>query len=361
MNITDVQAHVLAIPMAPGKQKMPWTWGNFNQVLISVHTDTGLTGYGEAFGYGVPQATASVVDEILKPMLVGADATQITVLQDRMFRHTHLFGRYGVTNFAISGIDIALWDLAGKSAGLPLYRLLGGAAATEVPAYASLVRYAATEHVSEAVAQARDEGYEAIKLHQIDAESVEVARDAAGDDILLMLDVNCSWAPDEALDIALQCGPYELYWLEEPIWPPEDFEALAYLQQASETPIATGENACTIYQFQQMIESGCASFVQPSVTKVGGVSEWRKVAALAEARNIQVAAHSPYFGPGLLATAHLVAATPHAPWLEVLYAPQEASVFTEEPQVVDGMFAVPQAPGLGLEIDLDVLSRYRVA
>ena len=109
------------------------------------------------------------------------------------------------------------------------------------------------------------------------------------------------------------------------------------------------------------MESGCASFVQPSVTKVGGISEWRKVAALAEARNIQVASHSPYFGPGLLATAHLVAATPHAPWLEVLYAPQEASVFAEEPQVVDGMFAVPQGPGLGLEIDLDVLSRYRVA
>ena len=133
MKITDVQAHVLAIPMAPGKQKMPWTWGNFNQVIISVHTEAGLTGYGEAFGYGVPQATASVVGEILKPMLVGADATQITTLQDRMFRHTHLFGRYGVTNFAISGVDIALWDLAGKSAGLPLYRLFGGAAAAEVP------------------------------------------------------------------------------------------------------------------------------------------------------------------------------------------------------------------------------------
>ena len=202
MNITDVQAHVLAIPMAPGKQKMPWTWGNFNQVIISVHTDAGLTGYGEAFGYGVPQATASVVDEILKPMLVGADATQITALQDRMFRHTHLFGRYGVTNFAISGVDIALWDLAGKSAGLPLYRLFGGAAAADVPAYASLVRYAAPEHVSEAVAQARDEGYDAIKLHQIDVESVHVAREAAGEDILLMLDVNCAWAPDEALDIA---------------------------------------------------------------------------------------------------------------------------------------------------------------
>lgn len=361
MNITDVQAHVLAIPMAPGKQKMPWTWGNFNQVIISVHTDAGLTGYGEAFGYGVPQATASVVHEILKPMLVGADATQITALQDRMFRHTHLFGRYGVTNFAISGVDIALWDLAGKSAGLPLYRLFGGAEAEDVPAYASLVRYSTPEHVSEAVAQARDDGYEAIKLHQVDVESVQIAREAAGEDILLMLDVNCSWAPDEALDITMQCVPYNLYWLEEPIWPPEDFEALAHLGQASETPIATGENACTIYQFQQMMETRCAAFVQPSVTKVGGVSEWRKVATLAEARNIQVAPHSPYFGPGLLATAHLVAATPHAPWLEVLYAPQEASVFTEEPQVVDGMFAVPQGPGLGLEIDLEVMSRYRVA
>ena len=305
MNITDVQAHVLAIPMAPGKQKMPWTWGNFNQVIISVHTDAGLTGYGEAFGYGVPQATASVVDEILKPMLVGADATQITALQDRMFRHTHLCSDATASPILPSaGWTLPCGTWPGKAPVCRLYRLFGGAAATDVPAYASLVRYAAPEHVSEAVAQARDEGYDAIKLHQIDVESVQVAREAAGEDILLMLDVNCAWAPDEALDIALQCSSYNLYWLEEPIWPPEDFEALAHLGQASETPIATGENACTVYQFQHMMDSGCAAFVQPSVTKVGGISEWRKVAALAEARNIQVAPHSPYFGPGLLATAH---------------------------------------------------------
>ena len=104
-----------------------------------------------------------------------------------------------------------------------VYRLFGGAEAEDVPAYASLVRYSAPEHVSEAVAQARDEGYDAIKLHQVDVESVHVAREAAGEDILLMLDVNCAWAPDEALDIAMQCIPYNLYWLEEPIWPPEDF------------------------------------------------------------------------------------------------------------------------------------------
>ncbi len=292
-------------------------------------------------------------------MLVGEDPTQITALQDRMYRQTHLFGRYGITTFAISGIDIALWDIAAKCVGTPLYRLLGGATKREIPTYASLVRYPEPQQVRTATERALREGYDAIKLHQVDVESLRLARDVAGEDVLLMMDINCAWTPEEALEIAQQCVPEDLYWLEEPLWPPEDFEGLARLAQLSGTPLATGENACTIYQFRQILDAGAATFIQPSVTKVGGITEWRKIAALAESYNVTIAPHSPYFGPGLLATAHLAAATPRAAWLEYLYVTPEASVFRDFPRIRDGVFPLPQGPGLGLEIDAEVITRYR--
>jgi len=143
MKIIDVHATPLSIPLSD--PKIPWFWGSFSQVIVEVKTDDGLTGYGEAFGYGVPQAVAAAVNYTLRPLLIGRDAADISGIADSLFRQTHLFGRYGVTTFAISGVDIALWDLAGKRAGLPLCALLGGAASRDVKAYASLVRYSATQ------------------------------------------------------------------------------------------------------------------------------------------------------------------------------------------------------------------------
>jgi D-galactarolactone cycloisomerase len=361
MRITDVRAHLLAIPQQQDDAMSPWITGGFrHQILVAVETDAGITGYGEAFAYGVPQATTAVVNQTLKPMLVGADPTQITALQDLMYRQTHLFGRYGITTFAISGVDIALWDIAAKCADMPLYRLLGGMCRRDIPTYASLVRYAEPQQVRAATQRALSEGYEAIKLHQIDVESLRLARDVVGEDVYLMLDINCAWTPEAALEMAQLFAPEDLYWLEEPLWPPEDFEGLARLGQLIGTPVATGENACTVYQFRHMLEAGAATFIQPSVTKVGGISEWRKIAALAESYNVTLAPHSPYFGPGLVATAHLVAATPRAAWLEYLYVTPAASVFKDFPQVTNGVFALPHGAGLGLEIDPDVIARYTV-
>src|SRR5436309_10299817 len=148
MKITSVRAHVLAIPVRKEDTDHPWIWGDFNQIVVVIETDEGITGFGQALGYGVHHEVASVVNDVLRPKLAGADPTQIAVLQDRMYRETHLFGRYGITTFAISGVDIALWDIAGKRAGLPLYQLLGGAKSDSVPAYASLARYPAPETVS---------------------------------------------------------------------------------------------------------------------------------------------------------------------------------------------------------------------
>jgi L-alanine-DL-glutamate epimerase-like enolase superfamily enzyme len=361
MKITDVQTYLLAIPIKKDELHASWRWGAFNQVIVAIHTDEGITGYGEAFGYGVPHAVFSVIHRVLKPMLVGADPTDIHSFSNRMARQTHLFGRYGITTFAISGVDIALWDIAGKCAGLPLYRLFGGAPALRVPAYASLTRYPNPERMGVAALYAKKAGFGAVKIHQIDLESLRVAREKIGDGLELMVDINCEWMPEQALHMARQFAPHKLRWLEEPLWPPEDFKNLAQLGNRCGIPIAAGENACTVHQFRQMLEAGAAAYIQPSVIKVGGITEWRKIAALAETYNVAVAPHSPYFGPGFLATAHLVASTLQADSVEYLCLNLEASIFREPIQIKDGFFSLPQGPGIGLEIDEAILKHYSVA
>jgi L-alanine-DL-glutamate epimerase-like enolase superfamily enzyme len=360
MKITDVHAHLLAIPMKETDIPSAWASRDFHQVIVEIKTDEGVTGYGDSFAYFVPHATAAVVNKVLKPMITGADPTQISSLHDQMYRQTHLSGRYGITTFAISGVDIALWDIAGKCAGLPLYRLLGGAKERKVPVYASLPRYGDLEKLKTAALHAHRAGYDLIKLHQLDVESLKTVRQAVGDGPRLMMDINCAWSLNKAREMAQQFAPFNLHWLEEPIWPPEDFRSLARLGSLSAMPIAAGENACTAYQFKAMLEAEAADYIQPSVTKVGGISEWRKVAALAETYNVKVAPHSPYFGPGLLATGHLVAATPWAESVEYYYVSLETSVFKSPPKLEKGYISLPEGPGLGLEIDPYVLQHYRV-
>ncbi len=361
MKIVEVLAHHLQIPDRKSGPAVPSTWSRSNQVLVEVRTDDGLTGWGEAFGYGVPEAVIAAVRHTLRPLLMGADARQIAALQQRMFRRTHLFGRYGITTFAISGVDLALWDLAGKRAGLPLHQLLGGAATTRVPAYASLVRYPEQdERIAAYAKQAVAEGYPMIKVHQVTAESVGQARAAIGEEVPLTVDINCEWSVHEAARMALAMDAHELFWLEEPVWPPEDYHGLAEVQSSTAVPLASGENACTAFQFKQMIDAGAVTFVQPSVTKVGGVSEFLKVATLVAAANLELAPHSPYFGPGFVATLHLIAHTGQARWIEKIYYDLEASLFAQPLEFSRGHFTVPTGPGLGVEIDPNVIKEYRV-
>ena len=356
MKITAVRATPIAVPLSD--PKIPWVWGTFSHVVVEIETDEGLTGCGEAYGHGVPRAVAEVVNEVLRPLLVGEDSSDIAGLARKMFHRTHLFGRYGVTTFAISGVDIALWDLAGKRAGVPLYQLLGGAESREVKAYASLVRYSDRDQMAADAEKASGEGYEMLKLHQIDVESIRRGREAMGGEPFLTVDVNCEWQPHQAVEMAVAMDEYELHWLEEPVWPPEDFRGLAKVMEDSAVPLAAGENACTAHQFRHMIDERAVRYPQPSVVKVGGVSEFLKVATLAEAANMELAPHSPYFGPGFVATLHLIAHTRRARWIEKLYCDLETSIYTPALEIEDGVYTIPEGPGLGVEVDPQVLKEY---
>jgi len=244
-------------------------------------------------------------------------------------------------------------------AGVPLHRLLGGAARPRLPCYASLLRYGEPELVAQHCERALGEGFGAIKLHEVDDAPIAAAREAVPRAVPLLLDVNCEWAPAEAIATGQRFRRYDLAWFEEPVFPPEDFGAIRAVGEACGIPIAAGENWCFATQFEQAFAARAVAFAQPSVTKVGGVSEFRKVAAAAARHGVRLAPHSPYFGPGALATLHLLAALGGDTRFEYFYLRAEAKLFGAALDPVAGELAVPSAPGLGADPDPDVMERYR--
>ena len=186
----------------------------------------------------------------------------------------HGLGRAGVVMHALSGLDIALWDIRGKLEGVSVSKLLGGAKRKRVETYASLLQYnGAVEHVKRNTARALERGYRHIKLHERTAEAVAAAREVAGPAIPIKVDTNCGWTPSEAEQPVLAMKPSNPYWVEEPIWPPEDFEALARLRKATGVPLAMGENATSPSDFRKMIAAGATDYVQPSIVKIGGITQ----------------------------------------------------------------------------------------
>ena len=367
MEITEVRAHHIRIPYDAGVASFRQGASAItalDMVLVEVTTDAGLTGWGDAFAYVCPRTTRSAVEEMIAPQARGLkvpDAAGIPAVMEQIQRNLHLFGRYGITMFAISGLDIALWDLAAKVAGVPVHRLLGETRRTAIPAYASLLRIGAPDNIAAECRKALALGYGAIKLHETTAPAVLAAREAIGPSIPLMVDMNCPLTAEQAIAFAATCRDARPMFLEEPVWPPEDFAALAEVRSKGALDIAAGENACTEYQFRQMMAAGAVSHAQPSVTKVGGITEFLKVAALADRLGVKIVPHSPYFGPGLLATLHLLA-TRDDGLVEMFYLKREACLWGNRADVdATGHVAVPSAPGLGYEPDRGVMERYRVA
>ena len=362
MKIARIDSHSIKVPFTFGGNPTGFggrNWTTNNILLVRVETDTGLVGWGEAFCYGCTDAVRAALDHMITPIVVGRDAGDIGRLSRDLQQMLHLFGRYGITTFALSGLDIALWDIAGKAANLPLHRLLGGAGRDSLPAYASLLKYRDPERVAARVKQALEQGYGHIKLHETEEAEVRAAREAAGDDVAIMVDTNCPWTPEEARHMTLKLRPYDLHWLEEPIFPPEDFTAIARLRAGTGVAMAAGENNCTSFQFREMFSAGAVDYAQPSVTKVGGVTEFQKVAVLADAAGVTLMPHSPYFGPGFLATLQLMAARGEpGGMIERYHMDLEASLYGELVTPVTGRFVVPTGPGLGCDPDHDVIKTY---
>lgn len=363
MQITEAEVIRLSVPFedgGKGEGLFHKRWRSLDFVLLRLETDTGLVGWGEAFSYSCGKAVSSLTRSAIVPHLIGKDPRDPDPILRDLKQKLHITGRYGITMFCISGADIALWDLAAKAEGVSLAERIGGRKRSDVPAYASLVRYADDPLVGEKTALAVSQGYRMIKLHEIETGHIRAGRQAAGPDIPITVDVNCNWSMEHTLAIAPELRELDLLWLEEPIFPPEDFEGMARIRRETGIPIATGENACTEFQFAEMMRAGAADYIQPSVTKIGGISETLATRRRAREAGVKVAQHSPYFGPGYLASLQLLAAAEDEEYFEYLYVDREADVIAGLPEPQGGRVAIPDGPGLGLEPDPDVLERYSI-
>ncbi len=363
MKITAVEPLVLSVPFeagGEGKGIMPTTWDTLDFCLVRIETDGGLMGWGEGFGYFCSRSVAAIIERSIAPLLVGCELGDPGAFSEEIQRKLVLQGRYGITIFALSGVDLALWDLEAKAEGVSLAERLGGRVRDRIPAYASLVRYGTEDLVARYSERAAGQGYAEIKLHEITMPEIRKCREIIGDGVRMTVDVNCNWTEEFTRQVIPELKELDTRWLEEPVFPPEDFRTLAGLRETGML-IATGENACTAFQFEEMTRLGATDFLQPSITKVGGVTEFLKIAEHNRMHTgLPLMPHSPYFGPGYLASLQMAALEPEFDEFEYLYIEPEAWLYEHFPLPERGEIAIPKGPGLGLDPAPQVLARYRV-
>ena len=374
MQITDVEAVVLRQPavddgIADGSQ---------DDLVVLVHTDEGITGIGEVDS--APEAVAALVHapashaiaNSLRELLIGEDPLDVERLWDKMYRGVIYIGRRGIAIHAISGIDIALWDLKGKALGKPVCELIGTPRHERVRAYASRLMPDSAEEVTEAVGALREGGFTAIKLGwgplgrdpEHDVRLAAAARDAGGDEVEILIDAGLGYGADAAMAIrvARELEGLGVYWLEEP-FEPDEYEAYAELAEAVEIPIAAGEQDSTRWGFRELIERGHVDLIQPDVTRCGGITELLRIATLAQEHGVALVPHAWKSGIIKAASLHVNAVLPEALFQEYCVAETEINTkLTRQLLEIDsdGYVDVPTGPGLGIELDEDVFSSLRV-
>ncbi|HTX13381.1 MAG TPA: mandelate racemase/muconate lactonizing enzyme family protein [Solirubrobacteraceae bacterium] len=363
MLITAIETFPLRIPFKPGQASAASGWGPgerpaVDSLLVKVTTDQGLEGWGEALGFGAAAVTQRAIDDLIAPLCVGRNASRIASLMLDVQKELQVFGRGGLVTHALSAVDIALWDIAGKAAGAPLHCLLGGGA-THLASYASLEAYDDPTVVRDRVRRVLEDGFNSLKLHERQPVAIRAAREAAGPGVDIMVDVNCAWTVSQVRGLAPELRDFRLKWLEEPVWPPENYEGLAELRATEEIPIAAGENVSTLMDFDRLLSAGSVDFVQPSPAKMGGVTELCKVFPVAALHNVTVMPHSFYDGPGLLAAIQVMAALGDVDgMIEWRYFDLEARIYGDALSPEGGRIEVPQGPGLGIDPDPEVIRAY---
>ena len=347
--------------------------GRRNNVFLQVFTDEGITGVGEPYTVGPDEGVVGVIEN-MKPWFVGQDPSRIEWLLRRA-RNTMRFPLGQVAWSALSGIEHALWDIAGKAAGVPVYMLLGGKFRDRVRAYHAIYD-PEPEKLAETALALCEEGYTAFKttpyppewrslawnkVVRESARRMEIFRDRVGEDVDLGLDVHATLLePIRAYQIAEAVAPYRPMFIEEPVRP-EQVPSTARLRERLRVPIATGENLYNLDEFVTLLDAQAADIIQPDLCVCGGLLEGKKIAAVAEANYVTVAPHNPL---GLLSTAvsvHFAACIPNFVILEYHgdhAKPKAQFIDDHEPwKPVNGYFELPTRPGLGMELNLDAIER----
>jgi L-rhamnonate dehydratase len=344
----------------------------YGWLIVEVFTDAGLAGIGNAALS--PRVTKQVIDVYLKPLLIGRNPFDAEFLWQSMFRQTMAFGRKGAALAAISAVDIAIWDILAKAAKQPLFRLLGGRTKPKIPVYASRLYSQPLEELAAEATRYKDEGYTAMKMRfgwgpvdgaagmERNLELVKTLRSVIGYEIDLMADAYMGWTLDYARRMIPLLEPYRLRWLEEPVIP-DDIHGYAALKAMGRIPIAGGEHEFTLYGFRQLLEAGAVDYIQFDTNRVGGVTQARKIAAMAEAFSVPVIPHA-----GQLHNFHIVMASYNSPMAE--YFPLVDVeignelfwyIFDGESKAERGYIDLPDdRPGLGLTIKEQALRNFEV-
>jgi L-alanine-DL-glutamate epimerase-like enolase superfamily enzyme len=341
-------------------------------LIVEVFTDGGQVGIGNAAL--APRLTKQAIDVYLKPLLVGADPWNTEFLWQHMYRRTMAFGRKGVGMTAISAVDIALWDVLGKAAGQPVFRLLGGRTKPRIPVYASRLYSQPLEALASEAARYKAEGYTAMKLRfgwgpadgaagmHRNVALVRTVRETVGEEVDIMADAYMGWTLDYARRMIPLLEPFHLRWLEEPVIP-DDAGGYAALKAMGRIPIAGGEHGFTVHEFRDLLQAGALDYVQFDTNRVGGITQARKIAALAESYSVPVVPHA-----GQMHNYHIVMASLNSPMAEY-FPPVDVEVgnelfwyiFDGEPTPSGGSIDLrDDVPGLGLSVREDALRQFTV-
>ena len=335
--------------------------------LVKVETDEGITGWGEGQAPVGPEVTATVIDKVLRPILIGKDPAEWGVLKHEMYQAMNLRGHYsGFMVHGLAAVDSALWDIQGQKLGAPIVELLGGAFRDRVPVYVSGVRGNSIEEMAETARGHISEGFRALKMFlgfgiEEDLRLVKGIRDAVGPEVRLMVDALWNYDTPTALQLGRHLERLGVFWFETPT-SPEDIEGHAEIARALDMFVAAGETETTRYQFLNWFQARGLDIAQPDVGRCG-ITEARKIADLAETFNIPIALHAGIcLPPSISASIHMAMSIPNLIYQE--YQPlmlELSNRFVKQPIICeDGHFLLPEGPGLGIEMDEEVLSQYVV-
>ena len=388
MKITEIRTRVVrwlgkTVPLPPHFCTNPMdllelpeasmqTFAFHGWLIVEVFSDDGHVGLGNAAL--TPKITKQVIDLYLKPLLIGQEPWDIERLWQHMYRKTMAFGRKGIGMVAISAVDIALWDLLGKSAGQPVYRLLGGRTKARIPVYASRLYSVELSELEAEAKRYQEEGYQAMKLRfgwgpadgpagiERNLALVRTVREAVGEGIDVMADAYMGWTLEYAKRMLPLLEPFRLRWLEEPVIP-DDIRGYAELKSYGRIPIAGGEHEFTLYGFRELLEAHALDYIQFDTNRVGGITQARKIAALAEAHSVPVIPHA-----GQMHNYHVVMASLNSPMAE--YFPMVDvevgnelfwHLFQGEPRAQNGYVDLDDnTPGLGLTVNESGLEQFEV-
>ncbi len=389
MKITDIECHVLLVPDV----RKDVTSSAQDDIVVRVHTDEGITGIGESdvnpwIARACIEAPSTHTMGLgLKDMLIGENPLDTERLWEKLYVGSCMNGRRGAVINAMGAIDMALWDIKGKAAAKPCWQLMGEPAQTAILPYASLQpngesyeEYKAS--LVEWVLRAKELGFQAAKLEvtlsgpynhsgldepdERVTETVTACREAVGSDFTLMVDVQYAWPDaDTALATLRDWEELDIYFIETPL-PVDDLKGMARLAEESPVDIASGEWLTTRHEFADLMDQGGVHVAQPDIGRVGGITEALRVCDMAAERGRRIVPHCWKTVIGIAASAHLAAVTPHCPFVEFLPAELTDSqlrqeLVKEDLQIVDGKVAVPDKPGLGVELDMDALKRFEQA